>query len=114
MSNQEQPMSKGKFVFRKHSNIGAADAIQDSKFLETSFVDNGALEVLLNMQSHVCIILGRTGSGKTALLEKISSKEDRVIKINPEDFIIKVCQIINQQKIKLLIMGTMEVNGEYI
>jgi len=77
-------MSKKKFVFRKYDNIGAADAIHDGKFLEDSFVDNGTLEVLRNQDSHLCIVLGRTGSGKTALLEKLGSLEERVIKISPE------------------------------
>lgn len=77
-------MKSQKFVFRKHANIGAADAIEDRKFLERSFVDNGSLDVLLDTSNPQCIVLGRTGLGKTALIERIREVEERVIRINPE------------------------------
>jgi hypothetical protein len=73
-----------KFVFRKHTNIGAADAIEDREFLERSFVDNGELDILRDKTRPECVIVGRTGSGKTALLERLSSLEERVIRIAPE------------------------------
>jgi len=77
-------MRTKKFVFRRYANIGAADAIEDRKFLEKSFVDNGSLEVISDVNNSICIVLGRTGSGKTALLEQINRTEERAIKINPE------------------------------
>ena len=72
------------FMFRKHANIGSADAIEDKKFLSESFVDNGELEILGKCDHPQCIILGRTGSGKTALIEKLSDTKEKVIKIAPE------------------------------
>jgi hypothetical protein len=72
------------FVFRKHSNIGSADAIEDKKFLSESFIDNGELEILGKCDHPQCILLGRTGSGKTALLEKLADTKEKVIKIAPE------------------------------
>ena len=74
-----------KFIFRKHMNIGAADAIEDRKFLQESFVDNGELAILTDVLEPQCVVLGRTGSGKTALLEKIEGSKERVIKVEPED-----------------------------
>lgn len=74
-----------RFAFRKHMSIGAADAIEDSKFLQESFVDNGELAMLTDVNNPQCIVLGRTGSGKTALLERVGGGRDRVIKIEPED-----------------------------
>jgi hypothetical protein len=73
-----------KFVFRKHANIGAADAIQDKQFLSESFVDNGELDILRDNERPECVIVGRTGSGKTALLEQLANLEERVVKIAPE------------------------------
>lgn len=84
MSASKSKTSSKKFVFRKHANIGAADAIEDSKFLEQSFVDNGSLDILTDMSNPICILLGRTGSGKTALLEKLLATKERTIRINPE------------------------------
>ena len=63
--------SKSDFVFKKHMSIGAADAESDEKFLNDCFVDIGDYEVLCNTDAHQCIVLGRTGVGKSALLEKI-------------------------------------------
>jgi hypothetical protein len=78
---KKQPKS---FVFRKHTTVGAADAVDDKKFLLESFVDNGELDILCDNTRPECIIVGRTGSGKTALLERLNSLEERVIKIAPE------------------------------
>jgi hypothetical protein len=72
------------FVFRKHANIGAADAIDDQNFLAESFVDNGELTILTDCSQPQCIIVGRTGSGKTALLERLLVTKDAVIKLAPE------------------------------
>ena len=57
-----------KFTFRKHATIGAAAAEEDAKFLSECFVDTGDLEVLLDCSDRRRIILGRTGAGKSALL----------------------------------------------
>ena len=72
------------FMFRKHANIGSADAIEDKKYLTESFIDNGELEILSKCDHPQCILLGRTGSGKTALIEKLSETKEKVIKIAPE------------------------------
>lgn len=84
MSHGNQGMASRKFVFRKHANIGAADAIEDRKFLEQSFVDNGSIDILTDMDNPMCIVLGRTGSGKTALIERIQATKERTIQIHPE------------------------------
>lgn len=72
------------FVFKKHDSVGAADAINDGLFLDASFVDNGELAILTDMTRPECIVLGRTGSGKTALLERLKKTEERVINIDPD------------------------------
>lgn len=84
MAHAETDTRTKKFVFKKNTNIGAADAIDDRKFLEKCFVDNGSIAVLTDMSDPRAIVLGRTGSGKTALLEQINRGEERVIKISPD------------------------------
>ena len=84
MSTKATNIESRHFIFRKHANIGAADAIEDKKFLLESFIDNGELEILSDNNQPKCIILGRTGSGKTALLEQLANVEEKVIKIAPE------------------------------
>src|ERR1700688_2500028 len=71
------------FRFRRQDTIGAADAQEDS-FLDSCFVDTGDLEVLRDCQDPRRIVVGRTGSGKTALLLRLASTEERTIDIKPE------------------------------
>lgn len=87
MTKKRNPTQQN-FVFRKHASIGAADAIDDAKFLSESFIDTGELSILTDMSRPECIILGRTGSGKTALIERIIKTEERVIKIEPDSLAI--------------------------
>lgn len=76
--------STKKFVFRRHDNIGSADAEEDSRFLAECFVDTGDLSTLRDITSPKRLILGRTGSGKSALLIKLADEEERTIQVRPE------------------------------
>ncbi len=76
--------STGKFKFRKHDSIGAAAAEDDTSFLEACFVDTGDLSVLLDCESPRRIVVGRTGSGKTALLMRLKDHQEHVLEIAPE------------------------------
>src|SRR5271165_5767999 len=72
-----------KFAFRKHASIGAAAAEEDSKFLAECFVDNGDLDPLIDCSDRRRIILGRTGAGKSALLNRLAEDTTAIV-INPE------------------------------
>src|SRR5437868_146109 len=74
----------GKFRFRRNDNIGAVDAELDKDFLENCFVDTGDLEVLLNCADPRRIVVGRIGSGKTAILGRLALRHEKVIEIAPE------------------------------
>ncbi|AQT61838.1 P-loop ATPase, Sll1717 family [Cellvibrio sp. PSBB023] len=82
-------LPKSDFVFRKHMNIGEADAENDKGFLSDCFVDNGDLEVLEDTAAAPAIVLGRTGAGKSALLDELEEKCERVIRIEPESLALK-------------------------
>ena len=74
------------FRFRKTDTIGAASAEDDSEFLKTCFVETGEYEVLKDQTDIRQIVLGRTGSGKSALFERLKQEaEERVISIEPHD-----------------------------
>lgn len=62
--------------------IGAADAESDTEFLRTCFVTAPGSQVLENPRSPQSIILGRTGSGKTALLKSIKDNNINVIELD--------------------------------
>lgn len=72
-----------KFRFKRHDLIGAADAEEDKEFLTECFVDTGDLETLSDCAKPQRIILGRTGTGKTALLFKLIELKQAII-VKPE------------------------------
>jgi hypothetical protein len=78
--------SATEFVFRRTDNIGHADAHDDHEWLSECFVDTGELSVLSNLKDARRIVVGRTGSGKTALLEKLITEHPlHTVTINAED-----------------------------
>lgn len=73
------------FKFKKGMSIGAMDASEDDRFLESCFIDTGDISALEDTESSKSIILGRTGSGKTALLSIIRKNNDNVINLLPQE-----------------------------
>ena len=71
-------------VFRRNFSIGAADAESDDQFLDSCFHDTGALDDIRNCENPKRILLGRTGSGKSALIKHLSILESNLISIDPE------------------------------
>ena len=70
------------FKFRRADNIGAASAEEDTEFLKDCFVQTEAYDILKNINDIRQIVLGRTGTGKSALFERLKQEEpDRVIGI---------------------------------
>ncbi|SHE46104.1 P-loop ATPase, Sll1717 family [Pedobacter caeni] len=72
-----------KFRFKKYQEIGSPDAETDH-MLETVFVEKDALVALTDMLSQRSILIGRTGSGKSAILKHIELHQERVVRIEPE------------------------------
>jgi hypothetical protein len=61
----------GSHVIQPLERIGYPDARSDIEFLRTCFIDNGYLEVLADTARPERVVLGWTGSGKSALLERL-------------------------------------------
>ena len=70
-------------------SVGEADAENDSSFLEHCFIDNGDYDLLVDTTSPQSVVLGRTGVGKSALLEQLEKKCERVIRIEPEELALR-------------------------
>jgi len=83
-------MSKAKkqhpsFKFDKNDSIGAAGAEEDYEFLKTCFVDTGDLAILEDLGDRRQLLVGRTGTGKTALLQQlVDNRGSQAIVIDPE------------------------------
>lgn len=82
-------IAKQDFVFKKHMSVGEADAENDIRFLEECFTDIGDYEVLEDTDAPQSIVLGRTGVGKSALVEQIEKTSERVIRIEPEQLALR-------------------------
>lgn len=65
-------------------NIGD-NAAEYDQLLKDAFLDTGDLRMLLDTNNSASVIVGRTGSGKTALLTMLTDKTDRVLRIHPEN-----------------------------
>lgn len=78
-------VNPSEFKFRKTDTIGSASAEEDTEFLTGCFVETDEYDVLKNVEDIRQIVLGRTGSGKSALFERLKQEEDRVISIEPEE-----------------------------
>ena len=81
--NKKKHLTTGKFRFTKNLEIGSPDAETDPYLME-AFIENDALNLLLNTQNQKSIVIGRTGSGKSALLKYIENTEEKVTRIEPE------------------------------
>ncbi len=81
----DKKLSGSTFRFRRNENIGAAEAETDDAFLLDCFVDNGDLDVLLNTEDPRRIVVGRTGSGKSALLRLIRERSETCVALRPEE-----------------------------
>jgi hypothetical protein len=72
-----------KYKFHKGMSIGAL-AAENDELLETSFVDLGHFDALVDTSKPRFLILGRAGSGKTALLQTIRKRCENVSTIDPD------------------------------
>jgi hypothetical protein len=73
------------FRFRRSDTVGSADAESDDAFLKECFVDTGDLDALRDFANPKRIIVGRTGSGKTALIRALLTNEEHVVELRPEE-----------------------------
>jgi len=77
-----------KFRFNKHELLGTPDAETDRN-LNKVFIDIGAYDVLQDVDNPKCIIVGRTGSGKSALIKRLLENQHKIIRIAPEAMSLK-------------------------
>ncbi len=72
-------------IFRKQDSVGVNDALDDKDFLLNCFVDLGDIKTIEDFRDPRCLIVGRTGTGKTALVTKLQEDmANRVIMIDAE------------------------------
>ena len=73
----------------RNLKIGDLEAETDKTLLLRCFIDNGTLSPLLDVNLPESIVIGRTGSGKSALLIAIEDREERAYFIDPHSISIR-------------------------
>lgn len=71
------------FKFHRHDDIGSAAAEDDTIFLPLCFVDTGDIGTIADCENPKRIVVGRTGSGKSALIRELGEREENVITLSP-------------------------------
>ncbi|HAS6834736.1 TPA: DNA repair protein [Vibrio parahaemolyticus] len=82
-------MSDSGIKITRNLKVGALDAETDSSLLDKCFVDKGDLDELLDVSNPAAVILGRTGSGKSALIHKIETSTDHCARLDPNDISVR-------------------------
>jgi hypothetical protein len=86
-------LKRSQFRFRRHESIGAEGAEQDGDYLDDCYYDIGDLGVLRDAANPQCLIVGRTGAGKSALLQKLADAEAHVSPLAPMTCRSNTCRI---------------------
>jgi hypothetical protein len=80
-----------RYKLRKGVAIGSLAAENDG-MLSNVFVDAGYLERLSDASEGAFLILGRAGSGKTALIRKLKEQYKHVVQLDPEELSMQYLQ----------------------
>ena len=111
MAKTKSNVQQRYYVFNRQTSIGKADAADDERFLANTFVDNGYLEVLQDTSDSQSIVVGRTGSGKTAMLLELKRSEERSVILDIES--LALTYITNSGVINHLIEAGVEMDLFY-
>lgn len=97
------------FKFIKYDKVGEAAAEDDESFLAGCFVETRDLAAALNPAGPRCLIVGNTGSGKSALLKEIRRKKPRTsVVVGPEE--LAFAYITNSSIIQWLLSNSIRLD----
>lgn len=101
-------MSANKIILRRGIHVGQPAAEDDTVFLKECFIDLNLYKDLKDTESSKSILLGRTGSGKSALLQVMLLDERNCAKIDPKEIAIEY--FANTDIIAFLINNGFDLN----
>ncbi len=94
-------------MIRSGLTLGATSAEDDDEFLHSCFIETSDLDQVLRQESPRSIIVGRTGSGKSAILRYVEEHRGNVIRLDPESLALNfisnsnIIQVFEKLNIKL-------------
>lgn len=80
-------------------SLGGEQAESDP-LLESAFYESGTYKAIESRNIEKCFIVGRTGSGKSAVLQRLELNSEHVIRINPEN--LSLPYILDLQVVRVL------------
>jgi hypothetical protein len=80
--------AKKTFRLKRTLNIGSPDAETDDMLFDV-FVKTDVLHQVCDTRSQKSILIGRTGTGKSAIIKYIKEKQDNCVEISPESMSLK-------------------------
>lgn len=87
-------------VLKAHANIGSVSAEEDSHFLTSCFVQTTGYESIVDLESSKCVLLGRTGAGKSAIIQRILSEKEHSVQVDPRS--LSLNYIANSKYLRLM------------
>jgi len=76
-------------IIKRGLRIGDLEAETDKELLSACFVDNGDVDLLIDVETPESIVVGRTGAGKSALLLKVQDSVYKSKMLDPNDISIR-------------------------
>jgi hypothetical protein len=77
-----------KFRFSRNQRIGLPAAESEHNFSDL-FIDTQDYEALADITNPKCIIIGRTGVGKSALIRRLEETQQKIKRISPEEMSLR-------------------------
>ncbi|AOF99259.1 KAP family P-loop domain protein [Blastomonas sp. RAC04] len=72
-------------VIPRYADLGKAAAEDDDDYFSDCFVDTGIIDRILANNSSTSVLVGRTGSGKSAIIRRIKETHDNVCELHPDN-----------------------------
>lgn len=82
-------MSENQILIKRGLRVGDLEAETDKELLSKCFVDNGDVDLLIDVKRPESIIVGRTGSGKSALILRINEVVEKSVVLDPNHISIR-------------------------
>jgi len=85
MARNKKSNKSDKIILNPGVSIGEPAAEEDGRYLARCFVEHPMIDALTNVESPQSLLVGRTGTGKSAILLHIEEAYEGVTRIDPRD-----------------------------